>query len=387
MPQRTFIYLFVPLLLAACGSAAPNTGTNMSDPTTQSAIAPTDSIGTASPQKANNLLDGLAVVPANIHEVYFTDWSRIKENENLETITSQSPIDERQKLIMATNKNQAAASRFATPKFAKHADMWGWDTTDLDWEVTLISDGPPLYILKTRDDLDLAMIEANFKARDFTTSSYAGVTIYSHAMHLGADWLQASDLAILNTAIVPDRHLLVLSPAIAQVQAALDSITGKQPSLKENDAVLSTAQALGETSAATLLLGSAWCKGTDPASIVGQRVKPDVAEKLRKQLAVQSLTPYEVLGVGYRSVAGKSLGIIVMRYADAQAASTALSARQQLLEQGTSVVTQQPYSDMLKLQNATSDGANLIFTVQPRDDKPKRLFDMLLQRDLLFAAC
>lgn len=350
-------------------------------------LVTTGCAGRAAMETQAGLDTALATAPADTTMLLFTDWARIKAYENRSAITSQSPLDERRALLLTTAKTEAAASGFGVQYLDGHAETWGWDSTDLEWEAALTGQGAPVYVLRLRADLDLAAIEAKFVERDFTKTSRESATIYSHELDLGAEWIRSTDLAIVNTAIVADQHLLVISSALDRVEATVDSIVGKQSALDENEAAKQIAQAIGETGAAALLLGGAQCAGLDPVALLGRRATPDMIAQLREQLANPALKPYEALGIGYRKADQRATGTIVMHYASADDAQTALPARQKILAEGSSLATQQPYSDLLTNPQGKVEGTDLVITVQPRNDMPRVLFDMVLRQDLLFAAC
>lgn len=72
-----------------------------------------------------------------------TDWTRIRADEGLEGLTSQSPLEERLELLRSTTSRQAAPSAFGVTWFRFHAETWGWDTADHAWEANLVLDGFP----------------------------------------------------------------------------------------------------------------------------------------------------------------------------------------------------------------------------------------------------
>lgn len=98
--------------------------------------------------------------------------------------------------------------------------------------------------------------------------------------------------------------------------------------------------------------------------------------------------PYLALGVGYRYVDGKPLGIVVLSYPGADMAQADLAVRRQLANEGVSLVTNQPYRETIfTLADATVTGSSIVLSVRPVDDRPRRLFDMVNRQDMAFAVC
>ena len=127
----------------------------------------------------------LDLVPLDVQEplILFTDWSRIGSSLGLETLTSASPLEQRLQLVLSTTRQHAAASAYGVAHFSGHADAWGWDTADLDWEASIVSRAlPPIYVLKLHAGFDFAPVAARFAGRGFVqTMSHGAVPVsYTH---------------------------------------------------------------------------------------------------------------------------------------------------------------------------------------------------------------
>lgn len=341
----------------------------------------------------SHLAQALAMVPAGTSELYFTDWSLIKEYLGVPDLSSKSSIDERREFLMSTAKGQAAASGYGANRFRDHAENWTWDNSDLVWEVTLgMKSAPPAYVLQFPGDFDFAPLLALFEERGFSQSEHQGVTVYSHEMDLKAEWLRTSEFGILNTAVLQEEKVLVLSSSIEGVIAILNVQEGHANSLADNEAAQATADRLGEVAAAVISAGPDACQGFSAGpllEILGQEITDEQFARL-KELVEEGpqVHIYTALGVGYRYEEDQPVGLIVMHYANADYAQADLEPRRQLTQEGISVQAKQPYGEVFfALNEASVEGSDLVFRVSPINDMPRRLFSMVISRDMLFAAC
>jgi hypothetical protein len=77
-----------------------------------------------------------------------------------------------------------------------------------------------------------------------------------------------------------------------------------------------------------------------------------------------------------------------MDYATAGDAQSDLEPRRLLAEKGTSLATKAPYSQaVFSVSKASVEGSSLVLRVAPAGNVPRRLFDMVFRRDMLFAIC
>lgn len=341
------------------------------------------------------LREVLSLVPALVSSplLAFTDWSLIKAYTGLEEITSKSPIKERLKLVQATTQDQAAAAGYALTYFINHAEVWGWDTTDLTWEANLTCrELSPVHFLKFEGGFDFAPILTRFEERGFVQTASYGIPIYSHTMDTSAEWLRATELAILNTAVLEEERLFILSSSDFAVRAVLATRAGEIPSLRESEAAISTVESLGKTAAAMLLLGADTCLGFTQSPLLDliETIPNEEAMARLKALLEEhaQLSPYQALGVGYCTEEGRPVGRLVFHYLTSEEAAHDLPLRRALAEEGFSQSRKAPYSEVLfTLKDATVNGGNLVFRVRPINEQPQRLFQMILYRDMGFAAC
>lgn len=119
---------------------------------------------------ASPMTQALNALPLDLSDVMllFTDWGQIKAKLGLENVTGDSPLDARMEFARRSTDDFAVATAYGLSDFKTHAEMWSWDSTDLEWEVNVASsDLPSIYLLKLREGFDFASVSAHFIERGF----------------------------------------------------------------------------------------------------------------------------------------------------------------------------------------------------------------------------
>jgi len=335
----------------------------------------------------------LGLVPQEITEamVLFTNWSHIKGYLGLEELSSESPIDLRLDLMQHVGQDQTAASAYGLSHFRGHADEWGWDTADLDWEANIISRNlPPTYILKFRDGFDFTPLFERFLERGFIQTESHGATIFSHKLDVRADWARTTELSIHTTAYLAEEDMLILSSF--GVEAFLTVAAGELESLSEDAFARAAVAHLGDPYAAILLLGTGECLRFTPNPILDLIGTIPTEERVAELKAMveesQLLVPYRALGVAYRYEESHPVGTIVFEYDAPELAEMDLPARCVLAEEGMSTNFDAPIPEsyFTVLDCGVQDSA-LLLAVAPINDQPSRLFRMIYYHDAVFAGC
>lgn len=379
-----------PVTRAPTTASTPD-ATSSAEPTATRAPEPTMAASSAAPPPTTHLADAAAFMPPGAQQLFFTNWSAIKRAIGAEDVTSKSPLEERIAVSLATIKPEAAPSGFGSRHLRTHADLWGFDTMDLEWEATVQEPrGSPTRVLRFREGFDLAPVAARFDERDFSTEHLeGGAVLRSHEMDLSQDWITGSELAILNTAFLDDGRTLVASSDPEAVRAVVAEVIDQGAKTLP---VLAVIGLLEGASAAIVLSGDDTCDHFAPFAL-----EPDSLERAQQELAAAGpLSRYSALGVGY-STGWHPDGRILFAYADPEAAAADLSGRANLAKEGTSVRFGRPYAETAftleaaELQAADDTGGRggsaLTLRVAPTNEMPRRLFDMVIGRDMLFAAC
>jgi len=342
---------------------------------------------------ASPLLDALSFVPAAAVSatVFFTDWSVLKAYVGFDAAFQQSPEDAERALASSLGRDQAAASAFG----ANHPDQaapWGWRSSDLQWEANFTSStGIPVYVLRFSAGFQFGPLVSLFEQRGFTQTESHGVAIHSHPLDLRAEWL--TELAILNTAVMAEDGLLVLSSSAAALDEALSAYRREVTTLSADAVAQGVAGRLRGVASAILVIGpgACWSLSADPAleSFINASDPQGVYATLKALLAERaSLHVFTGFGVGYRYNGGLPVGSFVFHFLDPASASSDLPLRRALAESGASAQGGQPYSQVVfTMTGADVEGSDLTLTVRPVGDEPRRLFQMVFARDMLFALC
>ncbi|MEW6216326.1 MAG: hypothetical protein AB1543_01400 [Candidatus Bipolaricaulota bacterium] len=337
----------------------------------------------------------LRLIPVQFQSpvISFTNWARIRADEGLEGLTSQSPLEERQALLRSTTTRQAAPSAFGVSRFPLPAEVWGWDTGDHLWEANLALDNlSPLWVIHLAEGVDLDALAARFRDRGFSEETLFGAVVFRHPLDLTADWLRVTELAILNTAILFKERLLVMCSTPAGVAAVLAARAGEVSTWADVPWAVSLAQLLERASGAVVLLGPSVCLGFSGSAVLSTLLSSPSGTAARHMGALLEegppLQPYVGLAAGYETQDGEPVGLFVLHYLTKETAVADLPARTALAEEGVSVVTRAPYrEDVFTVREATVEGTSVVLRVEPTNGQPSRLLHMVYRRDLMFAVC
>jgi hypothetical protein len=392
------MFTLVALLLAACAgqSAGPSATPTMDLPTEYEIAAP--------------LEQALAFLPAG-HKpsLAFIDWWRLKANEGAAGVTSQSPWSERSPLFRAAGR----ASRMAflgmeNPQ--NQADIWGWDFSDLEWEAMITLDEYLLpgatkagsrfaHVAKLRRDMEVAPFLARLAKYGFTSQSYNGFVVYSHAPDSTAAWSRMSRPVMLNVAVVPSvlppgETSLIFSEHLPVVQTILDTMGSKEPRFDQASAMEPLLKALNAPDAA-VIAGGAVCKDWNPLTWTGvsplSRLSKDQRAEIERLLGEGSpLHPYASFGMGYYAGAKQGGNTMVLNYASPSEAEADLATRQRVIAEGFGRAGT-PYSMDVTLHSATRNETALVFELDPpapaASGAANPMMDLMMRNEMLFAAC
>jgi len=343
--------------------------------------------------------EGLSVVvesvPALLESltIAFTDWAAIKAEVGTPGLTSDAPLDDRTAFARHVDADHAAGSTFALSRLSVHAEAWGFDTTDLEWEAQITAHGTPsTFILKLRDDFDMSVFVGRLDERGFARIQSYGEAIYWRAIDPVLAWVRTTELAIHNTAVLAAERLLILSSAYSMVELLLATRASGFPRLSENPSVATLVGQFESAFGAYLLIGSSTCLRFTPnplLDLIGTSLGEAALDSLRAWLdSGEPLYGYAGLAVGYRHERGEPIGTIAFVYPNAADAAHDFEARVLLAESGGSAHYEAPVSESyFTLEGASIDGRMILLTVRPVNGQPRRLFQMLIYADAPFAGC
>jgi len=342
---------------------------------------------------ASPLTTVLEFIPLEVEGamVLFTNWANIKNYMGLGLLTSESPLDQRIELLSSISQDQAAASAYGLSYARSHAEEWGWDTADLDWEANIVSRNlPPTYILKFRDGFDFTPVLERFVERGFTQTESYSAQLFSHELDVRVAWIRTTELSILTTAYLASENMLILSSF--GVDAYLATAAGELPSLAEDIFAMAALGHFTDPYSAILVFGLGECirftsnplidlLGTSPTSEKIAELREMVAER-------QLLVPYRAFGIGYWYMADHPTGAIAFEYDTPELAETELPARCTLAKEGMSAQQEAPIEESyFTVLDCSVQGSAVIISVSPLNDQPWRLLRPILYRDAVFAGC
>jgi hypothetical protein len=337
-------------------------------------------VGAASP-----ISEVLGMLPGGAAhtEVAFTHWAAIR--------TLVGPL-ELGPFLQRVGQSFSVTAAFAWERMATHAPTWGWDPRDLEWEATLLwGDMSPVHLIKFKAGFDFAGLAARFRERGFAEAAQGEAILFTHPFER-ADWLLATDLAILNAALLPERSLLFLSSSPQMLTPLLFTLAGRFPSLGEEEAARALAARLAGSLSGILVVGPRVCL---PFALVAQEnrfrqhTSPPVYEQLLELAEVSGkLHPYLGLGLGYWISGGVLQSQAIFTFPREEWAAADLPHRQRLAEEGWSWQAQAPYSQVaFTVVEGWAEGKDLVLELSPLAGDAGRLFRLYLTRDLLFALC
>jgi len=326
------------------------------------------------------LAEAVRFTPPGTDALLLTDWAAMKAAHGYEGIGSATPLDERMDAFLDLTSQEAPMAGFAIDRFRGHAESWGWDTSDLDWEASYAGEGPPVAVLRFRDGFDLGAVMRRYDERGFTAETYGDAIIRSHPMDPSADWIMDSDLGVLNTAFLDDERTLVLSAGIDGLEAALDA---RQIEFVRAPSSWLLAEVLGEPLSAGLEIGLDACQG------YGLMLAPDGTDPNEAlSTGVGPLAAWEAMGLGIYRADERARGRFAFAYGSAEDAAADLGGRLRLAEEANSAVSDAPYAEsVLSVLGAAADGPLITLDVAPAEGIARRLSDAWIRRDLPFATC
>ena len=325
------------------------------------------------------LLSALAYAPLDVESLRFefTDWAALKALHGGTQVTSGSPIEDRQALLLDISHAEASPLPWGFDRTLR-SDSWGWDSTDLEWEASL--DGH-VTVLRLRDDWDPAVLLASLEEGGWTRRDHRYGSTY------GIDPAQMSkehrsDESMWWVTISSDERTLVLGSS-DEGRQVLRRAARADPDEVAASPSGRVATALDRTLAAVIRDGASGCSGTGAEHAL---LSDDAATLVE---AIGPLGSYQALGAGYeRAGAGEPAeGRYVFAYRRRAQAEADLAGRRRLVEEGVSTYGI-PYREVsFMLTDARVAHRQLILEVAPVLDRPGHLFDQLPARLSLIAVC
>lgn len=359
------------------------------------------------PAPAGPLLEALSFVPpdAGLASVAFTHWEGLKAQHGGLDVNSDSEVTDRQDLLVRIAASEAPMQSLDPEHLPSWPAAWGWDATDLEWQLSLSADDgmPATTILRFRDGWDPGPFASHLERHGFVRFDEPGSVTYAPGPQA---WYR------------PGEELeRLVSPSSTEAPEAPSTVPLSQPHVgltlaedgrtviveRDGDGRVFAEQAmrsdpvavaqspfgrvaanLGDPLAALILTGEDACSGTGAENGLLR------GKAARLARSVGQLRPYEALGVGYhRPVEGGGfVGRYVFDYARPRQAERDLGGRRMLLEQRVTTDGRRTTRDVdITLEGAEAVGHGLLLDIRSASDPPVALFDGLRGGQPLFAVC
>lgn len=358
------------------------------------ALSPEDerSSTRSAPAASSPLLDALAFASPDTSYFEFTDWTVLKALHDGSDITSASPLEDRQRLVLDMVHAEASRFDFGLDRLATWPELWGWDNTDLAWEATWFPFD--VRVLRFREGWDAGPFIDRLEAVGYSRTDDRYGSLFSDLPDFSAGpdgeaVLDADEL--LRVATVRPPSLAISNDgrtvAIAEGDRAdklLRIAARADPATVATSPFGRVAVALGRPVTAFLVDGDYACSddGLGNADLLADiAVRPP---------SVGPLHPYQAFGIGYeRAGQGEpAVGRYAFAYERAQQARADLAGRRTLINEGYASRSGRPPEEVaLASGDASPDRRTLTLDVDLLDDAPRLLFDLLDRRSLSPVAC
>jgi len=320
-----------------------------------------------------------------------TDWSELKRLHAGDGITSDSPIEERQRLLLDIARSETVKTPLGLDRLGDWKEAWGWDNTDLDWEARV---GVEAAVLRFGEHWKADPFRVALEARGYRGNDIKGDVRYSPDgtevplrialerlfgdIEVFGDTFEARALVDVGQ---DGRTVIVwwggAARTLSRAARTLSRAARADPEKVASTPFGRVAVALGRPVAASIIDGRIGCSADGQSN----RLMSEEAAVLARSVA--PLNPYQALGIGYsRSEPGAPpVGRIVFAYQEAQEANEDLAGRRLLIEEGypwPDSPRAGRYRDIaFELIDARVSGRDLILDVAPVFGVPRNLFDAL----------
>jgi len=318
---------------------------------------------------SSNVQDVVSHIPADATFASITDWGTIRE-QNPE-IGSDSDEGLGRLLNVPTNSSLAQYARVME-------DDYGWNVVaDGEWDLTYANygtdDGPVINLLKVSDSVDLDQFQTKLEDQDFSSKDVEAGTVWT--TDLGA--LDPSHVQ-LSTWLVDEDERIVL----AGLMPPEDSLTTDGDPSEDMQAI---ADEVGDATVMRLNVGESACQPVDPV----QGIDPSqIQDQLEDRAGLERPIARAETWSGTPSLSpgdpGDTTATTILLFDSDDAAKSDHEARVAIFNAGQSLVTRQPYTDLVSLEDDEVSGSTSTFTFS---GATSRIFQAESQRDWPFAFC
>ncbi len=118
----------------------------------------------------------------------------------------------------------------------------------------------------------------------------------------------------------------------------------------------------------------------------GQPISSEVLAELQDVVQDQvPLAPFDAVGFGWNAVDGEAAITVAYHFSSAEEAADSVASLERLYREGLSLVTNQPISESVTIEDIAAAGDVVSVSLSlPDDSRPQVIYEMLLRRDLPF---
>lgn len=272
-------------------------------------------------QRSANLQQALGLVPSSVAQLEFADMAAAKKRWGMSQVNSSTlPTPAKDPELWKQYMSRARASAAESGLVGESGGMtdWGWNALDVDWEIRMRNQGPPVSIYKLRDSLDMNLVTDSLVTHKFTRSGSSDAPRFDRTIADSSGVL----IFVSGVTVIPAEHLMVNTADKAWAAPAPGS------SLADSATVASLTAGL--PSAIDYLHLSV---GANPCIAPRDPGSPVTKVELKK------------ISAAAEAVTDDGHAVVKTQYADQAAAAADLDARRALL-QGHSSQTRAPYSNL-----------------------------------------
>lgn len=317
----------------------------------------------------------LRMVPAEALRVGFTDWADARRVVGVSRTEDPERIQE---LVDAAYDRDLSAVSVLTDGAAAQQKFLGFSPGTVEWEVLAHSRDGAALVLRLDDEVDLDEVRSALAESGFDEPATAGGVWKG-----GADLVAGLDPGLgpqfQYVAVLDDQHTVVASDQGRYAERAAAVARGDAEPLAQADDTDGLTASLPDPAVSAVL----WAR--DFACEDLALSKGGSEDRARGAAVVEAAGGVGPLsGLLMARLSGNRL-VVVERYEDERSARDDLEARARLAV-GEAVGRGGSYADDYELVSSRTDGANVVLTLEGRDDN-RFLLSSLHHGPVVFAAC
>jgi hypothetical protein len=354
---------------AGTGSAATSS-TATGSTAVGSPTAPDDAAGLPP-----TLAEALRTIPADVTSVWFTDDAAMKRRWGATDVTSQTDPDSPEFDEYLDHARNAAGNNLMAYAVVMAKD-WGWGGLDVQWMIAPMGQsGPPVAVYRMRPDLDMAAVVDSFQKNGFTRSGPDDRPTF----HADLGNITGAP-PFFDVVVLTEQHLLVTGAISDRVLATIDDPSA---SLVDNPTLNRLMAGVPAPEFAWITLGGDAC--LSPVGVLGPQGGPAQASRAISGM-LDALAGTHPLDGAAAVTIDDSAAVVTTDFADPADAEADAKIRLPMLTDGTSMVTQRPYTELFSVQDTDVQGRVLRYDLT-MTRRAVDLPNMIQRRDTPWAYC